>query len=259
VLHRWGCSGNRLFRNLGNRTFADVTDVHGVREGGWGWGAAFWDYDNDGDQDIVMTNGQVFPFMDGTETGDALELFHDDPMRLWRNDGAGVWPEVAVASGITHTGSGKGLLTFDYDDDGDLDLFVVTNSGLPVLYRNDGGNAKNWLRVKVEGRGSNKDGFGTRIEVRRTANSPVLIDEVDAGSHFLGQSEKTAHFGLGSGLPGAVVNEVKVVFPSGRTRIYNFVPHNTTLSVLEPKPGCGLLGIEPLLVLAWARRRRHAG
>jgi hypothetical protein len=260
----WGCTGNRLFRNLGNRSFEDVTDQHGVRNGGWGWGTAFWDYDNDGDHDLVMTNGVIFPFSEGTYNGDRLEYFRDDPMRLWRNDGAGLWPEVAAAAGITHTGSGKGLLTFDYDQDGDLDLFVVTNSGHPVLYRNDGGDENDWLRVEVVGRGagsSNKEGIGARIELRATASSPVRIHEVDAGTHYLGQSEKTAHFGLGPGLPGAVVHQVKVRFPSGRSRTLSFVPHNTTLEVLEPKPGCGMLGIEPLLVVALARltrRRRRA-
>jgi hypothetical protein len=262
VLTRWGCSGNRLFRNLGNRTFADVTDTHGVRDGGWGWGAAFFDYDNDGDPDLVMTNGQIFPFQEGTPSGEAEEIFHDDPMRLWRNDGAGAWPEVAASSGITHTGSGKGLLTFDYDADGDLDLFVVTNSGQPVLYRNDGGNDNDWLRVKVVGRSSTKEGIGARVEVRATPVSPVRMQEVDAGSHFLGQSEKTLHFGLGPGTPGAVVHQVTVVFPSGRTRTLEFVSHNTTVEVVEPKPGCGLLGIEAVLVVLLAgprtRRRRPA-
>ena len=55
-----------------------------------------------------------------------------------------------------------GLLTFDYDDDGDLDLFVVHNTDEPVLYRNDGGNENDWPRVAVEGTVPNRDGIRAR-------------------------------------------------------------------------------------------------
>jgi hypothetical protein len=255
----WGPTGNRLYRNEGNRVFSDVTDAAGVRDGFWGWGAAFFDYDNDTDLDLVMTNGIHFPFAPTP----SQEQYYDDPMRLWRNDGPGPMPEISAAAGLTDTGSGKGLLTFDYDRDGDLDLFVVNNSGHPKLYRNDGGNQKNWLRVNVVGQTSNEDGLGTRIEVRATPSSPVRVQVVDAGSHFLGQSEKTAHFGLGPGLPGAVVYEVKAIFPSGRTRTLSYLSPNAVIEVLEPKPGCGLLGIEVLPILAGAamapRRRLRRG
>ena len=77
----WGASGNRLYRYDGNRTFSDQTDAAGVRDGGWGWGAAFLDYDNDGDLDLIMTNGVD---MANSPMDDA---FAADPMKLWRNDG----------------------------------------------------------------------------------------------------------------------------------------------------------------------------
>jgi hypothetical protein len=254
----WGPTGNRLYRNEGNRTFSDATDAAGVRDGYWGWGTAFIDYDNDSDLDVVMTNGIYYAF----DPSPSMARFDDDPMRLWRNDGPGVvMPEISAAAGLADLGSGKGLLSFDYDRDGDLDLFVVNNSGHPKLWRNDGGNAKNWLRVKAVGRPpSNLDALGARIELRATPTSPVQVHEVDAGSHFLGQSDNTAHFGLGTGPPGATVYEVKVTFPSGRTRTISYQPHNTTLVVIEPKPGCGLLGVEivPLLAVAAVLGRRRA-
>ena len=71
-------------------------------------------------------------------------------MRLFRND-VGVFEEVGAAAGITDTGSGKGLLTFDYDKDGDLDVFVVNTGGQPVLYRNNGGNDPDWLGIEADG------------------------------------------------------------------------------------------------------------
>lgn len=128
-------TGNRLYRNNGDRTFTEITDRAGVRDGGWGWAVVFIDYDNDGDPDLVMANGVDFP-NDKDGAG-----FDDDAMRFWENDGAGNFTEIAGEIGLVDTGVGKGLVKFDFDRDGDLDLFVVNNRSRPVLYRNDGGNA----------------------------------------------------------------------------------------------------------------------
>jgi len=217
----WDYSGNRLYRNLGARQFSDATDHAGVRDGRWGWGTAFLDYDNDGDLDLVMTNGVDFPAF----TVD--DAFNTDPMRLWENDGTGVMSEVAVARGITDSGSGKGLVIFDYDNDGDQDLFVVNNAAQPVLYRNDGGNANGWLRVRTKGAVSNGDGLGARVVVTAQAGGSTQLREIGVSTHFLGQSELTAHFGLGLGQ--AKVASVLVSWPSGLVQGFSNVSRNTTL------------------------------
>ena len=128
-------NGNRLYRNLGRGLFEDSTDAAGVRDGSWGWGTTFLDYDNDGDLDLVLATGVDYaaevPYTANT-TG-----FADDPMRLWRNDGGGRFTEVAQQEGLLATAVGTGLAAFDLEPDGDLDLLVVHNSGRPVLYRND--------------------------------------------------------------------------------------------------------------------------
>ena len=157
----WGSSGNRLYINDGEGVFTDGTDTYGVREGFWGWAASFFDYDNDGDLDIGMTNGVDF----GAIPWD--DPFNVDPIRLWRNEGPGkVMTEVSEELGMTDTGSGKGYLTFDYDRDGDLDVFLVNNAAFPVLYRNDGGNRNNWLQVRLVGQKTNRMGVGARVYVQ---------------------------------------------------------------------------------------------
>jgi hypothetical protein len=222
----WGYTGNRLYRNEGGRSFVDATDAAGVREGFWGWGAVFFDADNDGDLDLVMTNGVDFP------NAAVDQAFNADPMRFWENDGTGAFTEVSASVGITDTGSGKGLLVFDYDDDGDLDLFVVNNADSPVLYRNDGGNAGDWLRVELQGSRSNRHGIGARITLWPAPGAAKQVREVGVSSHFLGQSESVAHFGLGTGRrPVALVS---VVWPSGQTQLLWNVPRNTTLRAMEP-------------------------
>ena len=222
----WGTTGNRLYRNDGGRVFSDATDAAGVRNGYWGWGTAFFDYDNDGDLDLVMTNGVRFP------STSIDQPYIGDPMRLWRNDGGGTMSEVSAGSGIDDTRSGKGLVVFDYDDDGDLDIFVVNNGGYPRLYRNNVGSNLSWLRVDAVGSSSNADGIGTRVIVQEEASGPKQIRQIGSVTHFLGQSESIAHFGFGDG--SAPIASVEVHWPSGKTQLLTNVARNTTLVVHEP-------------------------
>jgi hypothetical protein len=217
-----GTTGNRLYRNNGDRTFSDDTDAAGVRDGGWGWGASFFDYDNDGDLDIVHTNGirqHSFPETFGWQF---------DQMKLFENDGTGTYDQVANDHGIFDTESGKGLLTFDYDLDGDLDVFVVNTWASPVLYRNDGGNGNDWLRVAFD---TSEQHIGARVLVEAVDGGPTQLREMSAGSNFLGQNEEVAHFGLG---PFAgLVHQVTVTFPSGAVVVFDDVTPNTTLTVTD--------------------------
>jgi hypothetical protein len=219
----WGYTGNRLYHNNGDRTFTDATDAAGVRDGGWGWGTTFIDYDNDGDLDLVMTNGIRFP---GTSGEDA---YNNDAMRFWENDGAGNFTEVAAALGVTDTGSGKGLLKFDYDNDGDLDLLVVNTGARPILYRNDVNNGNGWLRIKIIG---NESGIGAKITLTAEAGGPSQIREINAGSNFLSQDEVTAHFGLGQGT--APVDKVEIKWPDGTVLVLTDLPRNQVISVAKP-------------------------
>lgn len=216
-----GKTGNRLYRYDGSRSFGDATDFAGVRDGGWGWGASFFDLDNDADLDLVMTNG-----WNATDY-----LF--DPMRLWRNDGTGAMTEISAEAGVTDDRQGRGLVTLDYDGDGDLDILVVRFAQTPVLYRNDSEIANGWLRVEVRGQQSNRDGRGARVQVRAQAGGTRQMQEIGANSHYLGHGELAAHFGLGPG--AAPVAEVEVFFPtSGKTVLLTEVARGQTLVVQEP-------------------------
>jgi hypothetical protein len=224
--------GNRMYRNQGSRYFQDFTDTNAgdpdaIRNAGWGWGTAFFDYDNDMDYDLIMTNG--FPAV-GTS-------WETDRSQLWRNLGGPLSPlfeDVSVAAGIQDTRQGKGLLTFDYDNDGDLDVFIVNNAAAPILYRNNGGNANNWLRVQPVGTVSNRDGLGAQITITPDLASPgeFIIWEVNGGSHFLSQSEFAAHFGLGA-LVGPL-GKVSIRWPSGVLQEFTNVVVNSTLVAVEP-------------------------
>jgi hypothetical protein len=220
--------GNRLYRNNGNRTFTDVTSAAGVRNTGpglsWGWGTTFFDYDNDANLDLIATNG----FISG---------YTADRTTLWRNNADGSFTDVSVASGITDTGQGRGLLHVDYDNDGDLDIVIANYAATPIVYRNDGGNDANWLRVQTRGSISNRDGIGALIKVVPDLTRPdeFQIWEVSSGGSFLSQDEMTAHFGLGE-LPGSI-GLVEIRWPSGLLQRYADVPINSLMVAEERLPG----------------------
>ncbi len=238
-------SGNRLFRNNGDRTFSDQTDAAGVRDSGWSWGTTFLDHDNDGDLDLAVTNGWPFSF---------------DRSRLYQNDN-GVFTDISIASGITdgvcpcsgQGDQGRGLLSLDYDNDGDLDIFITKNGEEAVLYRNDGGDDNDWLRISVEGTVSNRDGIGTFITIDPDINvvGDEMVREIGAGSNFLSQNEFAAHFGLG--LNAASIDLITVVWPSGTVQELSNVSVNQLLNLVEIIPGDldgdGFVGITDLNIV----------
>ena len=228
-------SGNRLFRNFGNRTFLEASNFAGVRDAGWGWGTQMFDYDNDSDLDIVATNGYYLMY--------DTWRFGTDQVKLFRNNGQGpistTFTNVATNLGMTDTSQGRGLLTFDYDRDGDLDVFIVNNFQSPVLYRNDGGNLEgNWLQIETVGTMSNADGVGAFITVTPDLTQPnkKLVQEISLSSSFLSQSEPIAHFGLGSSTN--LVDLLRVEWPaSGIVQEFYDIAVNQRLTITEPRSG----------------------
>jgi len=214
--------GNRLFRNDGGRRFSDATDEADVRDGSWGWGAAFFDADNDGDLDLTMTNGMLM-----------MPGYGADAMRYWENDGRGRFRSMSTAAGLDDIEDGKGLLVFDADNDGDLDVFVVNNASEPRFYRNETRGAGRWLRLSLEGTISNRQGLGARVSVF-ASGLPEQIREMGVSSHFLGQSEDALHFGLDQ----ASRVDIVIRWPaSGLVTTLNDIPANSWIHVTEGEAG----------------------
>ncbi len=213
-------TGNRLYAYAGDRQFVDVTDVADVRGGDWGWGAAFFDQDNDADLDLVMTNG-----WNGT-------LYLEDTMVGWTNQGSGSGSMVksSPAVGFVDQHQGRAVVTFDYDRDGDLDVFVANNGAEPKLLRNDSITSNHWLQLDVRGTVSNRDAIGARVWL--TAGGITQLHEIGGSSHYLGHSERIAHFGLGD---ASVVEQVRVVWPaSGAELVLTNLAVDQRISAIEP-------------------------
>ena len=217
----WGTTGNRLLLNDGSGEFADITGSAGVRDGFWGWGSAFADFDNDGDLDLYHVNG--WP----ANNAGVPAQFNETPARLFENLGDNTFQEISTASGDAgDTGQGRCVVVFDYDNDGDLDLFVTNNSvlvvddefsrldpGPPVLLRNDSRNSNQQLSVRLVGTEPphHTHGIGSRVYV--TTGDVIQMRELHASSGFNGHGPgRIAHFGLGA---SSVSDVVRVVWSNG--------------------------------------------
>jgi tetratricopeptide (TPR) repeat protein len=173
------------------------------------YGTAFLDGDNDMDLDLLLVaNGE-----------DALAVYYE-------NTGAGFQRADALLA--TVAGQGHALSLADVDLDGDVDAVVATDRGELVYFRNDGGNRRNWLRVRARGLRSNLDGLGTKVEVR--SGDASLRREIRSTNGYFSQSERVLHFGLGD---ADKADYVRFLWPGGVKQIEMDVPDNRTASIEE--------------------------
>ena len=234
--------GNMLWHNDasdddGVPVFFDVSVEAGTCDGGWGWGAKFFDFDNDGDLDIVSVNGFItagegsywYDLASWTVTGQDVSDARNWPpignrsfsgnesTRLWRNDGHLQFREIAKQAGIGDQRDGRGVIVFDYDNDGDLDVFIANQGAAPGMFRNDMGGSGHWLALRLVGRpssGSNRDAIGARITIVTAAGQQIR--ELDGGNSYCGQSDRRVYFGLGE---QAIIETLEVRWPSGRVQV----------------------------------------
>ena len=215
--------GNMLYRCIADNSFVEDGLLSGVRDGGWGWGTVAVDFDHDTHQDLMETNGWS-------------PVYQGEQSYLWHNQGDGSFVERALLSGINKSGLGRGMINFDYDNDGDQDLVLMEYYGPLGLFENliDQQADTNWVRVFLDTSSRADlapDGFGSVVRV--TVGSETYSRSIDGGSNYLSVSELSAHFGLGSAV---TIDELRVEWADGRSTVLNTVGANQTLT-LEPG-GC---------------------
>jgi len=203
---------NVLFRNTGDGTFTDVTDSAGVGDDDESTEVTWVDYDNDGDLDLHVVNG-------GIGVSQACILY--------RNDENGTFTDVAEETGIRYVGHAEGASWGDYDNDGDMDLYLVNYGEPNVLYRNNG-NSNHWLIVKTVGTQSNRSGIGARVKV--VTGGVSQIREVDGGSGFCSQDSLWAHFGLNS---YETIDTLEIRWPGGKVQTLSGVKADQILTITE--------------------------
>ena len=193
------------------------------------FGLFFFDFDLDGYSDLFCVNGHIEPEIAKSQPN---LRYAQQPMLFW-NRGHLMFEEVNGIVGFENPGVGRGAAYGDYDGDGDLDVLVSNNGVLPEyggasLFRNDGGNRMNYLRVKTIGTHSNRDGIGAKVLL--TAGNATQRRMVRTGGSYCSQTEMTLTFGLGK---AELVESLYVKWPSGHIDQYKNHPVNRLITVIE--------------------------
>jgi hypothetical protein len=218
----------------GSKKFENLASALGVDLGGWSWGAQFGDLNNDGTQDIYLTNGYIsagergsYWYDFGVIAGGHSTIIGDaknwPPMRgrsfsgyqrkrVWVNDGAGQMTDVAQVVGATDTYDGRAVALADLGNRGALDVIVANQRGPLLIYRNAVEAGRHWIQFELEAK-SNRSAIGSRVELHW--NGKVQAQEVAAASGFSAQSQRRVHYGLGA---AAAVDRVVIRWPSGATQ-----------------------------------------
>lgn len=215
---------NFLYRNDGGGSFTKITTGEIVNDGGASVGSAWGDCDNDGDLDLLVSN-------DNNQN----EFFY-------LNNGNATFTKVTTGDIVTSGGRSNGSTWGDYDNDGDLDIYIANGNQSPAqnnfLFKNDG-NSNNWINILCKGTVSNKSAIGARLYLKATINGVQVrqMREISGQTGYNAQNSINEEFGLGN---AAQIDSLIIKWPSGMTDIYTNLTHNSFITAVE---GQGIIGI----------------
>jgi hypothetical protein len=237
VLDLWVTDGhyNRLLHNAGKLTFDDIGASNGVSQTNAqyvSWGTGIYDFDNDGQPDILIFHGGLIHLIPQEHT-------------LFRGLGGGKFADVSRDAGpvLSVRTTARGACFADYDNDGKVDAFVVNLGAKGTLVHNVSTNTGHWVEIKLVGAmrqrdlakagsetKSNRDGIGAKVEV--FAGGQRHTAERVAGSGYLSQDDGRLHFGLGT---ATTIDKLLIHWPSGREQTLEKQEVDRVLTVEEPK------------------------
>jgi|WetSurMetagenome_2_1015567.scaffolds.fasta_scaffold03497_4 enediyne biosynthesis protein E4 len=209
-----------LYQNMGNGLFSDKgipSGISTVSAQFVGWSSSFFDYDNDGKDDIYKTNG-------------ALKHLYGQEDQLFENEGGGKFKDISLQLGsyFQQEKVGRGACLGDYDNDGDIDVFVSNLNDHCVFLRNNKGNQNNWITLALKGTVSNRDGVGARISLY--SGGKYLSAQKRSTTGYLSQNDPRVHFGLGK---NEMIDKIVIKWSSGKVQTLENVKVNQFLTIEE--------------------------
>ena len=214
----------------------------GMNSTGWAWDADFFDYDNDGDDDLYVVNGMneyavyssVNPYLleNKSQFGGGILPVAEKEVPVFFVNTNGMLQEETAKSGAAPAGNARSVAFFDADADGDLDM-VVNNFNTPaIVYRNNA-NGNNWLKLRLTGdtaKGVTRDAIGAKITVD-SASQKGMWREVFSTIGYLSVHPKEQHVGLGADKTA----DVTITWPNGDRETLKGLKANQTYSVVQGK------------------------
>ncbi len=219
-----------LYHNNKNETFDDASANSGIGPATTlmsGWGLKFFDYNNDGNIDLLLCNGHPDTKIDTYQPN----VHYSEPMLLFENNGTS-WKNISAQSGIVFSEgiAGRGMALGDFNNDGSVDVLVAVNNGPPTLLRNTSNQHNHWLGVRLIGRKSNIDAIGAKI-VYQAGNLKRHVTKVGGGS-YLSSHDPRLVLGLGQETKLDWI-EVHWPQPSGKIERFTALPIDRYITIIE--------------------------
>jgi len=219
-----------LYRNDKHGAFEDValqTGIGGITRMMSGWGLKFFDYNNDGDLDLILANGHP----DLTIEAHYQNIKYRELLLLFENS-AGKWTNRSAQGGpaFNRPVAGRGLALGDFDNDGAVDVLVSVNDGPPLLLKNKSAQLNHWLGLKLVGTRSNIDAIGARVTYQ-SGDLKRQRTKVGGGS-YLSAHDPRMVLGLGT-RPTMDWLEVRWPQPGGTTQRFTALPVDRYITLIE--------------------------
>jgi enediyne biosynthesis protein E4 len=219
-----------IYQNNRDNTFDDLAIPTGIAKATKfmsGWGLKFFDYDNDGNLDLILANGNPDDLI-GSLHG---EVTYEEPLLLFHNNGKSL-EDVSAKSGpvFSTNGSYRGLAVGDFNNDGAVDVLISVNNGAPILLRNNAARQNHWLGIHLIGKKANPDAIGATI----TYKSGDLIRKrlKTGGGSYLSSHDPRMVLGLGKRTAIDSL-EIKWPHPGGGTQLVTDLPLDRYITIVE--------------------------